>query len=175
MDAALAQRHRLLLESLRLALATHAEFRAELLPLGPDVPIPTVAVPLAPDARGRARVATLTCMPIGDDVLPGVDLVQCYIETPVTVPPAGLDAVRHLLTAVNLKAPLGAFSLLPDGELVQRFLFPVAEDPARHLPGAAFAEVFLLWAYSIDMLAPIVEQVGTGALSLAEALAQLDE
>lgn len=134
-------------------------------------PQDSLAVALESDGRGRPRVANLTFLPVGDDEVEEVRLLQLHCLLPVAVTDGRRADLERFLTRTNSIVPIGAFSINGDDELLFKYVHAIGR--ARALEAREFLEVFLLWMFTLDSLSGVVEDVAAGARSADAVLAEL--
>ncbi len=160
-----------LLTEIEAAVAGELDLQCQILDARSGVPIDSLAVVLEEDRQGRPRVANLMFLPVGDDEVQEVRLLQLHCLLPVAVAAESRADLEHFLTRTNSIVPIGAFSITGDDELIFKYVHAIG----RALPFQAreFLELFLLWMFTLDSLSGVVEDVATGAREADAALAEL--
>jgi hypothetical protein len=159
------------LQQLGHSITSELNLACEVLQQSDEIPIDTLLVVLEPDAHQRDRVASLMFIPLEETEVEAVKLLQFYCDTPISVPAAMRGAVAQVCAAVNLKIPLGAFSLSDEDRVVLRYVLAVGRFAT--IEPAAFVETFLLWMFALDATSSLIEDVAAGRLALDDAIAQV--
>lgn len=160
-----------LLRQIEAAVTGELDLQCRMLDAGAGVPIDSLAVMLEADRRGQPRVANLMFLPVGDDEVQEVRLLQLHLVLPVAVASERRADLEHFLTRTNSIVPIGAFSITADDELIFKYVHAVGR--ARSLEAREFLELFLLWMFTLDSLSGVVEDVASGDRSADDALAEL--
>ena len=159
------------LSEIETAVVCELDLQCQLLDARSGVPIDSLAVVLEADKQGRPRVANLMFLPVGDDEVQEVRLLQLHCLLPVAVSGEGRADLEHFLTRTNSIVPIGAFSITVEDELIFKYVHAIGR--ARPLEANEFLELFLLWMFTLDSLSGVVEDVATGTRAAAAALAEL--
>ncbi len=172
MDAA-PDRHLVELGFLQ-AIVTDLGLKTQLVERSADFPYHTLLVTLDPAATPTTAPLQLavTFYPVADDQLSDTLLLQYFIALPLTVVGDGLTAVREWLPEINNQTAVGHFSLTSDHQQLH-FRYVQALPAATGITRAAVGEVLLLVAYTPTLFAPPLAAVAAGALTLAQARAQV--
>ncbi|CAI6081359.1 YbjN domain-containing protein [Cohnella sp. JJ-181] len=136
------------------------------------VPIPALLAATDAGDDGRERYLTFTFVPLADEDIGDIRLLQLYTVVSPSVPAVHRAELAELLTAVNSRIPLGHFSLNEAGELYFRYVWAVS---AKHrLPDPETLHVADLFLMTLGMFGPKVSDVADGRIGAAGALADLD-
>ena len=160
-----------LLTEIEAAITAELDLQCQLLDVRSGVPIDSLAVVLEADRKGRPRVANLMFLPVGDDEVQKVRLLQLHCLLPVPVSAESRADLEHFLTRTNSIVPIGALSITVDDELIFKYVHAIGR--ARPLEANEFLELFLLWMFTLDSLSGVVEDVATGIRAADAALAEL--
>ncbi len=160
-----------LLTQIEAAVTAGLDLQCQLLEARSEAPIDSLAVEMEPDGQGKPRVANLMFLPVGDDEVQEVQLLQLHCTLPAVVAAERRADLEHFVTRNNSIVPIGAFSITVDGVLVFKYVYPLGK--ARPFEASEFLELFLLWMFTLDSLSPVFEDVASGARDAAAALAEL--
>lgn len=144
----------------------------QLLEKSDDIPYHTLFVALEPDAKGRAKQMALTFYPVAEfeDTL----LLQYFIPLPFKAEPKQLPQLYTLLPELNSKLVLGHFGF-SSGEGTLHLRYVQALNASDLLTQERVADVITLVTFSTVLFEGVLEDLVTGKLSVAQALAKLDE
>ena len=151
----------------QLVDALRAEFTVRIeLPTG-AVEKEQLFVELPADHAGRARQLELVFLPDDD----GVHFLQYFVALPYAIKQERLGDLARLINRINATSPLIGFGLIEDLPLACfRCVVPC---PNRTLDTTILSHTLYVVLYIIDQLGAIVEAVGGGTVTLADAVAQL--
>ena len=136
----------------------------ELLEPGDGLPVPALVV-----SRGDPpQHLSVSYVPIDEDALFGVELVQLFGPLGVAATSDTRQEVAVLLARLNATLPAGAFAISDEGQIVLRHLHPVrADEPLEH---ATIGAVVGLLLDAADSERHTVAAVALGELSAEEAM-----
>ncbi len=148
-----------------------------------DVPIEQMLVHLITDDQGRTTVAQLLFLSalqkaagellnVGEDES-AIDLLQIYATLPFEIKPDTRPALAMLLLNLNRYLPISGFGV-DDGAGVV-FCRHTLFCPGGEVDTRVLLEVLDLMVLFIRKHTEILEQVATGAKSLEDALAELEQ
>jgi hypothetical protein len=143
----------------------------QLLERSEALPLPSVLVPLAVDAKGRARFMTLMIYPAAE--LEHTVLLQYFAELPFAVADPNLTAVYLLLPSLNHRVVVGHFGLAGSGEKPY-FRYVQALRADEPVTQEHVADVLTLFTATADMFQDILEDVASGKASPAQGSARAD-
>ena len=146
------------------------DLETEYLPASRQIPQETVVVTLEPDSQGRARVASITFLPIGGEI-EHFDLLQFFMDGPLEISKENEETFLRLVATANQVIPVGAFSLSDENKLIYKYVFPVSKK--RGLDPEEFLEIYLLWMFTLDSLSGLVDEVLAGDKDLKTAQEEL--
>ena len=160
-----------LLREIGAAISGELDLKCQILDARAGVPIDSLAVIMEPDRQGRPRAANLMFLPVGDDEVQEVHLLQLHCLLPLPVAAERRADLEHFLTRTNSIVPIGAFSITGDDELIFKHVYAIGR--ARPFEPREFLELFLLWMFTLDSLSGVVEDVAAGVREADVALAEL--
>jgi len=126
---------------------------------------------LDPDEQGRERFINFTFMPLPEDEIEYVDLLQLYTTFPAAPTAETRAETLELINGVNPKLPFGSVAISADGELYYRYV--LAKRRLEFTDDDAFGELVLLFQFAASMFAGALDAVASGEATAAEVLAQL--
>lgn len=148
------------------------EVPAELLEPSADLPIGALVVPLLQDEQGRDRFLTCSFVPLSEEDIPGLRLLQLYAVVPASWKEGTRMDVERLLHAVNGRTAIGHFGIKEDGEVHFRYVYSLSD--ASVLPKAETLGTIDLFHLMLDTFADLIDGVASGETSLSEALRYLE-
>jgi hypothetical protein len=131
-----------------------------------EVSLPTLAVGLEPDARGRGKTLAMAFDPVPE--FDDTNFLQYYIELPFEVDAAGQERVALLLPYINQRLVLGHFGIT-DGEQSLHFRYVQALPSLDVITEDKVKDVIAIVEYSPLLFEEILEQTAAGVLSLEQA------
>jgi hypothetical protein len=131
-----------------------------------EVSLPTLAVGLEPDAKGRGKNLALAFYPVPE--FEDTYFLQYYIELPFEVDAAGQERVVPLLPYVNQRLVIGHFGIT-DGEQSLHYRYVQALPSLDVITEDKVKDVIAIVEYSPLLFEEILEQTAAGTLSLEEA------
>jgi len=148
---------------------------SELLAPSDELPIGTLVVPLLQDERGRDRFLTCNFVPLSEDEVEAVRLLQLFAVVPAAWAGeanartgAARENVERLLHAINGRTAIGHFGIKDDGEIHLRYVY--CAPASKVLPKEEILGVVDLFVLTLDTFAETIDGVASGALRLEEAL-----
>ncbi len=131
-----------------------------------QVSLPTLAVGLEPDAKGRGKNLALAFYPVPE--FDDTNFLQYYIELPFEVDEGAQTRVLPLLPYINQRLVLGHFGIT-DGEQHLHYRYVQALPSLDVITEDEVKDVIAIVEYSPVLFEEILEQAATGTLSLDEA------
>lgn len=145
-----------------------AGFSTQFVEKSPELPLHVLLLSLGQDERNRDRWINFNFVPLPDDEIEHIRLLQIYSVVPCSVHSDRLEAVRQLLHAVNNVMPIGCFGIKEDGEIYIRYVYSASAN--RSLSSDEILEVVSLFNYMLDLFAEQIQHVASGSLPLEDAL-----
>ena len=144
---------------------TELGLESELIESSAEVPLPTLIVATKKDHQQRDRIITLSYIPVDEDDLEHINLLQIYGALPFSLNSTYQPELEAVLMMLNTQTAIGSFGLY-NTEISLRYVYAID----RHkLPAqAAFGEIIILLIYVQDMFGELIEQVNEGHLTVAE-------
>lgn len=161
------------LQQLEAAIRSEIDLDCQILTRSEAIPIDTLVVNLEADRKDRPRIASIIFIPLEDSDIETLKLLQFYCESPIQVThETTRRVVAELLSAINLKAPLGTFCLNSQHQVV--FKYVNALGKFRAIESEEFLETLLLWMFTLDSMSVLIESVASEEMSLELAIQTLD-
>ncbi len=135
------------------------------------MPLHVLVAALKKDHKGRDRYVNFSFVPISEDELEHIRLLQLYTTIPCDLKPKRKEQVAKLLLAVNSRAVIGHFSIKEDDEIYFRYVHCIPNGKVAD--EEPFIETVSMFNYMIDLFSERINDVADGK-ELAEALADLD-
>ncbi|MEK0313974.1 YbjN domain-containing protein [Cohnella sp. 56] len=136
------------------------------------VPIPALLAATEAGEDGRERYLTFTFVPLADEDIGDIRLLQLYTVVSPAVQADRRAELAELLMTVNGRMPLGHFGLNEASELYYRYVWAVSDK--HRLPDPETLHVTDLFLMTLGMFGQMAGNVADGRLTAAEALADLD-
>jgi hypothetical protein len=150
---------------------TNAGITTQMLERSEELPISVLVLPLVKDERQRDRYLQLSFVPLDEDDLGGIDLLQIYATVPVEWNGNTKESVARLLAAINGKLAIGHFNLQND-EVCYRYVHCVSGS--NRIPEEETLAVIQLFETMLNMFASLVDDVASGRTGLSQALSRVE-
>jgi hypothetical protein len=137
-----------------------------------EVSLPTLAVGLEPDAKGRGKNLALAFYPVAE--FEDTNFLQYYIELPFELDQEGQERVFPLLPYVNQRLVIGHFGIT-DGETKLHYRYVQALPSLDMITEDKVKDVIAIVEYSPVLFEEILEQTAAGAVSLEEARRMVEQ
>jgi hypothetical protein len=151
-----------------------AGYLTQLLARSETFPMNVLLAALKPDRNERERLLHISFIPIAEDELEHIQLLQLYTTVNVE---EGADTrsadVLALLNAVNCRLAIGQFAVKDDGEIHYRYVHCPSVGTAEPNTPGPFLEIVTLFVFMLDMFAALIAEIAEGRLTLNQALAAL--
>ncbi|MFL7808418.1 MAG: hypothetical protein AB8I80_07295 [Anaerolineae bacterium] len=131
-----------------------------------ELSLPTLAVGLEPDAKGRGKNLALAFYPVAE--FEDTNFLQYYIELPFEVDQEGQERLLPLLPYVNQRLVIGHFGMT-DGENKLHYRYVQALPSLDMITEDKVKDVIAIVEYSPVLFEGILEQTATGVVSLDQA------
>jgi hypothetical protein len=137
-----------------------------------EVSLPTLAVALEPDAKGRGKNLALAFYPVAE--FEDTNFLQYYIELPFEVDQEGQGRVLPLLPYINQRLVIGHFGIT-DGEPHFHYRYVQALPSLDMITEDEVKDVIAIVEYSPVLFEEILEQTAAGALSIEQARRMVEQ
>src|SRR5690554_4214913 len=148
-----------------------AGLQTQLLEKSEEIPLHVLLALLGKDRDNRDRMVNFSYIPIADDELEHVRLLQLFSIIPSDQNSKHLAQVHSLINTLNGHVPIGHFNIKEDGEINFRYVHCVPSGESMDTD--IIVEVFDLFNFSLSLFAERIEDVSSGKLSLHAALSDL--
>ncbi len=135
-----------------------------------DIPIPVVLLPLMKDHRQRDRFLHFSFVPLDEEDLEAIDLLQIYTTVPVEWAEGTREQVEKLLPAINGSLAIGHFNVTGD-EVTYRYVYSVPAN--RELQSAEALSVIRLFEMMLNMFSEAVDDVASGRSGYAQVMSEI--
>lgn len=131
------------------------------------IPITVLLVPLMKDHRQRDRYLNISYVPLDDEDLDEIDLLQLYVTVPVEWSDGTNEHVEKLLNAVNGKLAIGHFQLT-GAEVSYRYVH--CTSSSERLPLSEAVAIIRLFELMLNLFSSKIDDVASGKASLSDSL-----
>ncbi|MEX1030451.1 MAG: hypothetical protein WDZ91_10495 [Paenibacillaceae bacterium] len=153
------------------AALVDAGIQAELLEKSEEIPLHVLLAPLGKDRDNKDRFVNFSYIPIADDGLDYIRLLQLFSVIPSDLNSKHLEQVSTLINNLNGQVPIGHFNIKEDGEINFRYVHCVPSDES--IVADVILEVLNLFNFSLSLFTERIEDVANGKINLKEALSDL--
>jgi hypothetical protein len=140
-----------------------AELATNLLEKSEAIPLHVLMAGFQEDSKGRDRFLHFSFLPLNDDDIVAIQLLQIYSTLPFHLKEGAREGVAALLLEVNTRLPVGHFGVNEEGELHYRYVYSLSAS--RTFDGDEVLEILTLFVYMCDMFAEHIELVASGEAS----------
>lgn len=150
---------------------TESGLQSHIVDRSEEIPITVLLLPLMKDRRQRDRFLHFSFVPLDEDDLENIDLLQIYTTVPVEWKGDTKAQVEKLLLAINGRLAIGHFNLNGD-EVNYRYVHCV--PAAQRLQADELLSVIRLFELMLNVFASVVDDAASGRTSLQQALAEVN-
>jgi hypothetical protein len=140
-----------------------AELATNLLEKSEAIPLHVLMASFQEDSKGRDRFLHFSFLPLNDDDIVAIQLLQIYSTLPFHLKEGAREGVAALLLEVNTRLPIGHFGVNEEGELHYRYVYSLSAS--RAFDGDEILEILTLFVYMCDMFGEHIELVASGEAS----------
>lgn len=145
-----------------------AELATTMLEKSDLLPIHILMAGFSQDKEGRDRFLHFSFLPLSDDELEAVQLLQIYFTFPFAMKPECKQDVAMLLLELNTRLPIGHIGINDQDEIHYRYIYALSA-------GETFKEeetldIVQLFVHMCDMFADSLEKVADGSMSWSDAV-----
>ncbi|MDF2722422.1 MAG: hypothetical protein K0Q59_2097 [Paenibacillus sp.] len=130
-------------------IATHMLEKSEQLPLH------VLLAAMAKDDQGRDRYLHFSFLPVDEEQMSAIQLLQMYCKLPFPLREEARAATADILLDINGKLPIGHFGVDEAGELYFRYVYVMPAK--RSFDREEMVELITLYANMYDLFAEQVE------------------
>jgi hypothetical protein len=164
-------KHAVELSHLSEILLAELGYHSELVEQSEEVPIPFLVTAIPQDERGRDRYLNFVFVPVPDEELQALELLQIHTLVSGRLIKARRTDVERLVGAINRKAGLGCMGIDEADNVYYKYVF--AKGKYALFDPDLVSEMVQLFVYVVERFSGLVERVVTGQQSLAPALREL--
>ncbi|TXK75902.1 YbjN domain-containing protein [Paenibacillus sp. N3.4] len=135
------------------------------------IPLHVLIAGFQEDKKGRERFLHFSFLPLNDDEIGAIQLLQIYSTLPFHLQEGSRDATAAVLLAVNTRLPIGHFGINEQNELHYRYVYSISA--ARSFESEEVLETLSLFVYMCDMFAEHVELVASGEAGAEQVIQAL--
>ncbi|WP_434687005.1 hypothetical protein [Pseudanabaena minima] len=147
------------------------DFRTQLIERSAEYEINVLLASIEPDYKNRERMVNFTFVPVGDDQLDYISLLQFYTNYPFELDNAYKDELIKLLCFLNTKMPMGCLSINKDNQVFFKYIYAIKKH--EFLEKDSTQELVALFQYAMSIFAQPIEEVAIGTMTCAKALEDL--
>lgn len=140
---------------------------ANLLEKSEAIPIHVLMAGFQQDMKGRDRFLHFSFLPLNEEDIQAIQLLQIYSTLPFRLKEGRRDAVAALLLEVNTRLPIGHFGINEQDELHYRYVYNLSAS--KTFETDEILEIVSLFIYMCDMFADSIEQVASGEADAEQA------
>ncbi|WNR44017.1 YbjN domain-containing protein [Paenibacillus roseipurpureus] len=148
-----------------------AELATNLLEKSEAIPLHVLMAAFQEDQKGRDRFLHFSFLPLNDEDITAIQLLQIYSTLPFHLGTGARAEVSSLLLEINTRLPIGHFGINEDGEIHYRYVYTLSAS--RSFESDETLEIITLFVYMCDMFAPYIEQVAAGELQAEQVIQAL--
>jgi hypothetical protein len=141
-----------------------AELPTNLLERSVAIPFHVLMAGFQEDRLGRDRFLHFSFLPLNDEDMQSVQLLQIYSTLPFPLKLENKEAVALLLLEVNTQLPIGHFGINEHGEIHYRYVHSLSV--ASTIDADAILDIVSLFVYMCDMFSEPVEHAASGISAL---------
>ena len=142
-------------------------FDSELLERSETTPMPILVSSIGGDAASRPRLLQFLFVPIDEDYLDVLQLLQIHTLLPFDVQPNFLNDTKGILSTINQKLGMGSVGIDEQGDIYFKYLF--AKSRFQPLDQALIIETVQLFIFLLEQFSELIESVVTGKLDMEAA------
>ncbi|MDF2668127.1 MAG: hypothetical protein K0R67_433 [Paenibacillus sp.] len=135
------------------------------------IPLHVLMAGFQEDKKGRERFLHFSFLPLNDDEIGAIQLLQIYSTLPFHLQDGSRDAVASVLLEINTRLPIGHFGINEQNELHYRYVYSISAS--RTFESEEVLEILSLFVYMCDMFAEHVELVASGEASAVQVVQSL--
>jgi Putative bacterial sensory transduction regulator len=124
------------------------------------------------DEHGHERFINCTFMPLPEDEIEHVDLLQIFTSYPIRPTEEARAEALEIINGINPKLPFGSLAIDADGQIFYRYIF--VKRRLEFIDDDAFGEMVLLFQFASNMFAEALGAVASGKMTAEEILSQLE-
>lgn len=135
------------------------------------IPLHVLMAGFQEDKKERERFLHFSFLPLNDEEIAAIQLLQIYSTLPFHLEESKRDEVAALLLEINTRLPIGHFGINEHNELHYRYVYSISA--ARSFDSEEVLEILSLFVYMCDMFADHVELVASGEANAEQVVQAL--
>ncbi|UJF34110.1 YbjN domain-containing protein [Paenibacillus hexagrammi] len=135
------------------------------------IPIHVLMAGFQEDKKGRDRFLHLSFLPLDEEDIQAIQLLQVYSTLPFHLKEGHREAVSSVMLEVNTRLPIGHFGVNEQNELHYRYVYSISA--ANGLVADEILEILSMFIYMCDMFADPVELAASGEASADQVIQSL--
>jgi hypothetical protein len=157
-------RHWERLENLE-SLLKETGLATSLLQQSESIPFHLLIAAFQQDNRGRDRFLHFSFLPIDEQDIQAVELLQIYSTLPFRLQEGLRDQAALLLLEINTRLPIGHFGINEQGEIHYRYVYSLSAG--QSFGAEEMLVIINMFMYMCDMFAEPIEDLASGAKDLS--------
>jgi hypothetical protein len=157
--------------SLLKNILDEADLLTTMLEKSEAIPIHVLMVGIQQDEEDRDRYLHFSFLPLNEEEIQAVQLLQIYCTLPIELEADKKDALASLMLEINTRLPIGHFGINEQNEIHYRYVYSLSGS--KTFEADEILEIVSLFIYMIDMFSGPVEGLANGSVDLATSLAEL--
>jgi hypothetical protein len=146
-------------------------FESDLLERSETVPMPILITSIGGDEAGRPRLLHFLFVPIEEEHLQTVQLLQIHTLFPYEIQPDTLPETEKLLGYINQKLGMGSVGVDEQNSIYYKYIF--AKARYQPLDEPLIVETVQLFIFLMERFSGVIEDVVTGQRDLSAAIEML--
>jgi hypothetical protein len=146
-----------------------AGIQAEIIEKSVEIPLHVLLALLGKDRNNNNRFINVSFIPIANDELEYIRLLQLFAVIPSDLNSSYMDQVGTLINNLNGQVPIGHFSIKEDGEINFRYVHCAPSDES--ISPDVVLEVLNLFNFSLSLFSERIEDLASGKITLKQAMA----
>jgi hypothetical protein len=146
-------------------------FESELMERSDTVPMPILVSSIGGDTAGRPRLLNFLFVPIDEEHLDVLQLLQIHTLFPFDLHPDYVAETEKLLAVINQKLGMGAVGIDEQNDIFYKYIF--AKARFQPLDEGLIIETVQLFIFLMEQFSSLIEGVATGQMALTAVLEAL--
>ncbi|WP_127587380.1 YbjN domain-containing protein [Paenibacillus koleovorans] len=142
------------------SMLEEADVQAELFEMSDQLPVSVLMTTIGPDSKGRDRTLHFSFIPVDDEDIVSIQLLQLYSTMPYRIESGRREALAQQLLEINGQCPFGHFGISEQEQLYFRYQYAVSAS--RLFERDEMMEVIGLIIQTIEAFDEQLEQAASG-------------
>ncbi|NQX70026.1 YbjN domain-containing protein [Paenibacillus alba] len=135
------------------------------------IPLHVLMAGFQEDKKGRERFLHFSFLPLNDEEIGAIQLLQIYSTLPFHLQEGRRGEVASVLLEINTRLPIGHFGINEQNELHYRYVYSIPATST--FESEEVLEILSLFVYMCDMFAEHVELVASGEAGAEQVIQAL--